>query len=549
MEILFLHLEGELSGREAKAAASHVEGCWVCRAECDRLSKGMFRFIESCERAELPDPPPNLARFHRKLKEHYFDNPGFSGARPFWRSLLVGGLSASAAAAVVVLYALSQNGAAAQLLQQAQDSSRTFQSPKPRTVIYQKVRIQHRGRVIDRAVYHGEGIPVTLTALPDPDMAKALNSANIRWDDPLSVDDFVAWRKAQLVKWDTLAEGVGGLELSTRPWSQSPVRQASLTLSKLDRHPIERRVEFWDGPMVEVTELALEIHEMPAATFVDRMTSLKLPSSPPVVPEQEPIPALPAPTKPEGDIEDSEIRLRAAFHRIRADVLEAPEIWRSGDHVFFRVTADTPARREEILRAAEGILLVSESVADLRSAAHDRVQVTAQYSTTPPLAKALRDSLGSYEEVNGYLSSVRDAYFRLLSESAALDRLGKRYTRQTLETLSPEVRSIVASLANDHVGNIQQASLKYFELLGHAPAGLTSKSASPIAATCSAWQQASGLLAEDLRRLHSAFFKLFVQFQVEHPVELSAEALLAESYEARRLLQEHLSGLCQVAKK
>ena len=563
MARLFLHLEGELKGRQAKAVARHIADCWVCRAECERLSQNIFRFIECCETVSLPPPPASRHNFYRRLREGQAEEQESSGfkawlaawAAPAWRSLLVGGMSLATTIVVFLVWAVSQNSAAAQFLERARGSSGRIEAAKTNSWILQKVRIQRGSRVIERAVYHGAGTSAgRMTDLSDPAMERALSSAHIRRDDPLNIDDFAAWRSAQFAKWDTVDAGFGRTELRTRTWGASEIREASLTVSQVDWHPVSRKVEFWDGPPLEVTEIALEIRELPSETFTTKAPPVAR-TAKSVAPGDAVVFQAPfGPTR--NDLEDSEILLRERFHSIGADVREAPEIWRSGDRVLFRVIAQEPARGAEILRAAASIPLVFEAVHDAQNfataeaIAGPSVPVTAPYSTNPPLAKSLRDHLGGLDPANRYLDSVRDIYFHLLAQSVALERLGKRYPPQILASLTPKDQASVARIANDHIAKIQEFTKEYFELLrpvwdAIAPSGTTATSI--LSADCSAWQQTSELIPEDLRRLHLAFFRLFVQDQVERPLELSAEGLLAESARAEQLLKTHLAGLCPAA--
>lgn len=564
LEALLLHLEGELEGRESAALARHLKDCWVCRAQCERLAQGICDFVHYHEEVLLPGvppPPASRGRFSQRLQQEarrkmrheagtqIIRRVGQAVPRTVW----VAAGAVAAMLALVVLLPVTQppTMAAAEFLARARSSENAQAAPRPGRVIYQRVQIRRGDVVIERTLHRGDaGLAKAAEPLPDPETRKALDAARINCQNPLNVDDFADWRAAQPDKRDAVIETSNAVTLRTSVPGDAPVRAASLTVNQSDWRPIHRRVEFRNQPAVEVSELSFEVREIPVTRArveeAPRLTPPALPALPEAAPE-------PAPTA--ADPEESELRLREALHGIRADVQEAPEIWRAGGEIQFRAWTDNPERREEIRRATEGIPQVAEAPQPAPIASPDAntagetQQLTAPYVTHPPLAGALRDYLGGLIPMNNYLDEVRDGYLRLLVESSALERLGGRYPQDRLGELTTEEQTRVARIAADYIAKVRSEAARYLPLLltvldEMAQRNGLSASVDELAAPCAAWQDQAGLLVKDLQRLQEAFSRLFVADQVTAPAELSAGALLVESGNARAAVRRHLKKLC-----
>src|SRR5258708_12244895 len=69
IDLLMLHVEGELESKEAAAVARHVKDCWDCRTTCERLEQGIFHFMEFHNGAQIPAPPPSRHPFSHRLRD------------------------------------------------------------------------------------------------------------------------------------------------------------------------------------------------------------------------------------------------------------------------------------------------------------------------------------------------------------------------------------------------------------------------------------------------------------------------------------------------
>ncbi|HEU0140403.1 MAG TPA: hypothetical protein VFQ79_11845 [Bryobacteraceae bacterium] len=67
--VLLLYLEAELEGRLAAAVERHTRACWTCRAQCERMERGIRSFVDFHETAEIPPPPAGRRTFLSRLRE------------------------------------------------------------------------------------------------------------------------------------------------------------------------------------------------------------------------------------------------------------------------------------------------------------------------------------------------------------------------------------------------------------------------------------------------------------------------------------------------
>jgi hypothetical protein len=548
-----LHVEGELDGKEASGVDRHVKDCWACRTTCERLEQGIFVFMEFHDAVPLPPPPPRRHHFSRRLREQETGKPSGSLARTLLSALSPSGVAAVLIFAAVFFLVRPPTLSSQEFLSHARAASRTFDSRGTRRVVYQKIRIQRGTDTFQRALYRGTSAPVAQPEPPNRELLAAMDSARLNWEDPLNADDFAVWHDAQSKKHDAVRETAKLATLETAVLNSGPLRMASLTVERATWRPIARRVEFRDQPPLEITEEAFEIRELPAAEPAH--ADVVEPRAAQPARESRIAESLPGSTgrttgPTMAELAEAELRLREAFHEIRADVRETPEIWIADQRVYFRAFADTAERREEIRQAVEQIPYVFESATSQVSLSMEPEKLTVAYATTPPLAKALRDHLGGLDVANNYLDSVRDTYFRLLAETLALDRLGQRYSSGALPVLSSAEQTRVAHLATDHISRIHAATAEYLGLVTPVLESMSRSSSPangsspPTSASCSSWDAAAKLAADDLRRLEQNFIRLFVQDQVPEPVQLSEEGLLNAVRESRAALETHLENLC-----
>jgi hypothetical protein len=573
---LLMHMEGELAGRGATLVSGHVKDCWICRTECERLNRGMYALVEYREQIlRQGAPPPPLARglFRKRLRElpaaerkgpllslilAFRDLREMQEHRADWISAAI---SAALIAALLVFPIVQPPTVnAKEILDRARSSAR-IALRSPRQVLHQRVEIRQGRQVWQRDLYFGPAQVAPQSPEPTRELASAMDLARIEWNDPLGVDGFEKWRDAQVHKRDAVSHSPDSFTLRTTSLDAGPVRSASLTVSPADWRPVAEDVEFREGPPLEIRELAFQIQELPppVESFADPPI-WKAPAGEASQVERS-VPM-------ETELDETEVRLREAFHRVGADVDEVPRIEQVGHEIHFHAVTQTAKRRAELLAAVRDIPHVAWDVSDAeigvpgtaRSSAGNEADAAAGrqvYLSDPPLAKSLWEYFGGLDPANAYLARVRDSYFELLVDSSALKRLAERYPDEEWGRLSPESRARLDRIAADHVGRMRSNANDYLTLVSPLldemmerqslaigpPADAAGADAAPSG--CQSWRSEAVPIARQIQRLQSSFRELFIVDQTDTPVSLSAGNLLRESAAARSILQQRLEGLCQ----
>ncbi|MCL4851290.1 MAG: hypothetical protein KJZ78_07880 [Bryobacteraceae bacterium] len=556
--VLLLYLEGELEDHLAAAVEHHTRACWTCRAQCERMERGIRSFVDFHETAEIPPPPAGRQAFLSRLREQApVATSGAAGCWFHWRRGLVaaGGLSAAAMLALLVVSVLfpTHSVSAAQFLDRASRAAQATHAPGSKQRIVERIRIRRGTQVLHSTVHYGVGVRRTISAPPPAEMQRALELARNDWRDPLNVSDFAAWRESLRSRKDHINQKGGELVLTTEAKDASPVSRASLTVDQFTWRPVARHVDFSDQPPVGVVIESREVQDdaEPAAAAPPA-------GPPPQPPEQASTSANNESTAPDArQLERTELELRELFHLLAADVREAPEIWQGDGCVYFRLFAESPERHEEILRATQRISLACEfptgpggTYIPPEEAADPGTSPT-RTPTNPPFESALREHFGGQDQANRYLDQVTDLYVRLLAEVTALERLGERYPDLEIRRMPPDEQARIERLARDHVVAIAASSREYSTLASSILDSIATRDATPPSARsakltrpCVPWQAAAPLIAANLRRFQRSFSRLFVKDEIPAPDEQSVASLLSDVAVAHELWQRHIEVLC-----
>jgi len=556
-DLLLLHLEDELEGRDANAVRVHVNQCAACRKACEELELGRSRFTAFHDSVVAPAPAPRTNAFHeRLLAEGEGSSVGFiDRIRGLFRintprrlAVAFGGVSVCLI--VWISFFLSsprQSVYASQLLDDARIASDSLIAQSK--VLNQKIRLRRGSLVIERSVHHGRPAPIAARESSiDPNLQQELDLAHVNLNDPLSASDFAAWRAALSGHTDTVKETAQSVIITTRV-AGAAIAEGSLTLSRSGWRPIARSVEVRGEEPIEISEVSYDIGDAPSWKAAPAIGALA-PSAAGTVSA----PAAPAEVSTT-ELETSELDLREAFHSIGADVSAAPAIWRSEQTVFFHASTPKPGQMEAIREAASRIPHVKETDKQLARLAEPQplADGAGAYTTTPPLESALEARLGDAQAMTSFLDSLRGRSAHLLAEAAALDELGKRYPVETIETLPPELRGRVNRLAASMLSSLQHDSVDYVKALSPTLDDMARDRniAEPSddgtnLPGCLPWQQNAALAAPQLQDLAKDVSLLFVANRTEKPVVLAADQLLSDSLRARLFLDVHLMSTCQL---
>ena len=581
-EELFLFVELELPRLKANCVREHVQGCWDCRARLEAIEEAMSSYVsykhQVLEQA-VPAPPAGWLRFPGQLREALRRAPQRS-FRDRVRALIhesaiIGRLLQPGAITTVVVlvsllvWFLFLNRvpvlSAKEALLNAQNSQSAELERTSKPVVHQRVRVTSGTRRAEGEIWHaarsrrfrdqwtGERRIVQ-------ELGSAYQAHGLDFEEPLSASNFSEWRDSLRAAEDRVTRDASGqyVRISTTSGNNGaggPILAADITLRKTDWHPVEQtlRIRTVEGTVADyhLQEISFEVLPLDRVSDVFGEPSKEfeaegtLPSVPrTLVPLSPRVPS-------ETELEEAEAQLREAMHKLGADVQEAPEIWRDGSRVLFRLWTDSQERRTAIEQATAGIPHVQEAGPEQTAPrVPDAVQPSkALHTATPPLAKVLEEQLGGLDAANNLLDNVRDDYLRVLAQASALERLGRRYPAVDLAGLPVDARNRIVQIATDYADVIHGGTDAYLKLLSPVLDGMLAKTGMTAQETgiaaCGSWQQASTKVVEDLRRLEKAFNRLFVRDQSEEQASLSAEAWLSESAQARAALQEDLGMLCR----
>jgi hypothetical protein len=553
VDILLLHLEGELEGRKADRVRLHVDQCAACRESCAQLERGISCFTVFRDSVAIPAPAPRT----RMLRERLL--AAQAGRRPSavferFRSLfllnssprlavVLGGASLCLIAWLVVfLNTPGQSVYASQILGDARQASDQLLAHS--RVLNQKIRLRRGSLVIERSVHHGRPVPLQ-AADPgvDAQLLADLDHAHINLNDPLNANDFAQWRAGQREHTDSVKETTQDVTITTRV-SGDAITEGTLTLSRSGWRPIARSVELRGEAPIEISEVSYGISD---TTSLEPSSAANgtLPAAPGASAAAAPVVQVsPA------ELEIAEVDLREALHTMGADVSAAPQIWRSGNTVFFHAFPQVPGQRRAIEEAANQIPHVKEAEgASQPGAAAERPAPPA----APAVTNALLSRFGSEQAARAFFDSLRNRSAHVIAESAALDQLGKRYPVATLKAFSPDLQTRVNNLAASLLSSLQHDSAAYLQSLSPvldamakereiAPSGNNDRNLPG----CLNWQENAALTAPELRSLDKNVSLLFASSQAAMPAGAGADQILSASLSTISFLERHLTSTCQL---
>jgi hypothetical protein len=554
VELLLLHLDGELEERDADSVRAHVGQCAACRAHCEQLERGISRFSAFQNSVIIPTPAPRT----KALRERLLAAQAESAPIPFATRLQalfrldtppkVGFALGCASFCLIVWLTIflttpRQSVYASQLLEEARGASDSLVAQSK--VLNQKIRLRRGNLVIERDVHHGRQ-----TALQaqdshiDAHFQQELERAHINLGDPLNANDFAAWRAGQREHTDSVKETPQSVTITTRI-SGDAITEGSLTLSRSNWRPIARSVELRGETPIEINEVSFDIRDS-AALLPESAMASPLPDA-----------ATPLNTSATAvrvsaiELEIAELDLREALHAMGADVSAAPQIWRSEQTVFFHAFPRSPMQMHAIEDAASRIPHVKEGgePAGHISAMRATSQIAVSLAASSPLANVLAERFGSAQAADSFLESLRNRSSLAMDEADALDQLGKRYTVDAMKTLPPDSQARVNNLAASLLTSLQRDSASYLKslspILDDAAKERNIAQGSEGARNepgCLHWQQNAALAAPQLRDLDKNV-SLLVS---EKPESLNVVQLISDSQKARSFLELHLTSTCQL---
>ncbi len=435
-EELLLFLDGEASERQAKKMRAHLESCWACRNQRDKLDRAIAAFMDYCKATDVSALPPRASlRFAERLRAAASTQPGPTFVERCaealrWRfaqrrMTFVATVCMSLIASLVLILSRSEHPVSAQeLLRRTEQAEALSLGRVGEPVVYRKLLVKRVGsaepvvweswndarrKQFRQRVADNRGLRFIR---PDEKEAPAVIAeleqifrAN-RFDPqrPLSAAAFAEWRQAVKTTAETVAASGDELKLTTvvaPPYATNAVTEAALIVRKSDWHVVglELRAQWEKEPRAyELSEAAYEVLPLQALTvFVDLPpapipapsppVALKV-SPPPAAVAASPTPSVAAPSR--AALQAAEVAALYALHQAHADLGEQIEViieeegeegGREGGQVVVRGLVRTSERKEELTESLRRIALVSPQIQTIEEMARQ-----AQRATNPQAA-------------------------------------------------------------------------------------------------------------------------------------------------------------------
>ena len=477
-ELLICAADGELAGAETAIIRAHLEACWHCRVRMEKIERAIEDLVDY--RAALVIPyssrrDGSRAIFIARLCQYASE----FAPRPAWRNLLerlatfagalvapriawAGALLALSLAIFLARVAVSPTVSANAVLERARISEKMTRASVQHPVVYQKLRIHSRAGTVTRTIYRdlfsgrksesSDASQVTLTGLQT-----RMQEVNVDWQDPLSIESFLAWHASVSERSDDVTRANGGLlvvhtKVLNGPLSLSGV---DLTLRDGDYHAIAETLRFQDEniEMSEVDFSVLAFESVDPAIF-------ETPSSP----QPAAIPVRPTVSAPSiSDLVHAEAEARVALHMLGADLGEPIDISSDGKEVLVSGLVDTSERKQDLLQALQTIPHLRSNLVSATEAAEktdplalkDDKPVVAVESA-PLLERELHATFPGPEAQTKFVNDVLETAMNAAGRAWSLRRLSDRYTKDIGSRLDMPTERKVELLIRDDARLLQQ---------------------------------------------------------------------------------------------
>lgn len=423
---LLLFLDGEASERQADKARAHLEGCWACRNQRDKLDRAIAAFMDYCE-AEAIDALPTRAslRFAERLRVAASTQPKPSliqrWAETLRRRFAERRMIVVTTACLLLVAALSlillraeRPVSAQELLRRTTQAETLSLSRVGEPVVYRKLlvkraggsepvvweswsdaeRNQFRQRVADKQGSRFLRANEKETPAIIAELEQIFRANRFDPQRPLSAAAFAEWRRAIKTKAETVAANGAELKLTTiaaPPYAVNAITEAALIVRKSDWHAVALQLRVQAENELrdyDLSETAYEVLPLQALTVFTDLPHSPTPapsvapkaSPPPTVVAASPAPSIALPSR--AALQAAEVAALYALHQAQADLGEQIEVVvEEGRQVVVRGLVQTAERKEELAQALSRITLVSPQLLTIEEAVRQ-----AQRATNPPEA-------------------------------------------------------------------------------------------------------------------------------------------------------------------
>ncbi len=406
-ERLLASVDGELSNRQTAGTRRHLESCWPCRTNLDRMQETISLFVEFQDQLlqpATPPPPGNWTGFSERLKRveaayaaepksswgaiaHIWNSFSVSVRPSNWSTGFIQGLSGSIAALVIATFIWQMIAvstvSANQLLENALRSERNAVEAVQQAVVYRKLRVQHEGReAFDWEIWRDTSsgryklVPSGVGGLL-PDLSAILGQNGMNAIEPLSAESFRTWHDSLTNKTDgvekTAAETgerlVALTTVNSAAIQDGEITHATLSVRESDWHPAseEFRIKKADGEETfALTELEFKVVTLSSLRpdFFDNAVRQQVAEMPPAIASPAPessteteantsvSPATANGLAPQATAED-EIEVLRILNQVKADLGEQITVQRQGGLLYVKGVVETAQRKREIIAALQ----------------------------------------------------------------------------------------------------------------------------------------------------------------------------------------------------
>ena len=545
---LLRYLDGELTARQQKKVASHLEACGQCRAELDELKSTIadcLRYRQEVLAAHLPEAPlpwRDLYRDFSRIDESLATDsllvrlmrPLVHSGAPRWT--VAAGLAALVVCGVFFQLRQAPSVQAASLLTRAVTVSQNKPRPARRALRVRTARQEFTRSVGSRFAVE----PATTQILV---MAALFQSARFNWDDPLSAASFQAWRDQQPNKTDEIttvanpqqpAESCQQIRTTA---AEGAIAEASITLCTEDLTPVAERLEFRDEEWVELSEIAESFTGNDGGAVASHV--------------EVPVRAAEPPSRPaafapgsEASISD-EIQVLSELNKIGADLGDPVEVKLAEGKVLVTGIGLTPGRQKEIENRLAALPHVQVRfnqplAATVPAEAATGAGPSAGDLPRPPIQARLEKNLGGRSEFERFSAQILDLDEQAMQRVYALRKLAQTFPADSEAQLNSKDTDILRELSRKHaavlaekVSNIERILVPVLSNLGGTAAGVRTSGQT-------AWQPA----AEDIYRNARRVEVLLSQMLGMTPSAVSTATIPSELLATLRDLRASLEA-CQ----
>lgn len=522
-ETLLKYADGELKARQATRIRTHLETCWTCRAQLDKIQEAISLFVDFRRTIQMPlmaPPPSNWNDFDGKLAvlaaengiekngrrnrllswQRFFNFSEVSNFSPVWMRAFVGSIVAMLLIVALIFQLVTvQTVSASELLEKSIATQTEQIGATVQAVVYQKLQVKRQNapavkweiwqdtthqryrQLVSYSTAGDENVEKTKTDTLR-DISEIMRTNGMDPQHPLSATSFRVWRDSLSDKTDEVSRGeseTGSKFLSLKTVNRATtnagqISEAVLKVRESDWHPIAKTllVKTPIGEDIyELTELEFQVNSLSAYSpeFFNEPTA---PQVAVVAPKVDPSPAVSESPSPLANTKPSPAEI------IKPETT-APKVFATTD------------LEVEVLR------LLNQAQADLGE------QITVQRETDGLLyVRGIVETPQRKNEILGALESVKNNPAVRLEISTVAEAIAKEKNnqQQPKQIESVETQSMVIAAENDLIERLGSAEA------AHSFAG-----------------QTVNLSARGLNRAF-ALKRLVAQFKPEELRQMSPEA-------------------------